>query len=100
VYTAVGGIAQSEVGTAVISALYSGSEEINILTGVHGALGGTLIKAPEFFEIDLAKFGDIPGVTVHDITTLSPAEIEGMVNGPGVTIGAFCNSAACLPIPK
>jgi hypothetical protein len=38
-----------------------------------------------------------PGVTVHDMTTFTPAQVNGMVNGPGTTIGAFCNSGACLP---
>jgi RHS repeat-associated protein len=96
VYTSVGGIGQSDVGAAVNSAMYSGGD-INILSGVHGAADGTMTAAPEFFQSDLAKFGDLPGVTVHDMTTLTPAQVNGMVNGPGTTIGAFCNSGACLP---
>src|SRR5262249_50134487 len=96
VYTSVGGIGQSDVATAVNSAMYNGGE-INILSGVHGAADGTMIPAPEFFQSDLAKFGDLPGVTVYDMTTLTPAQVNGMVNGPGTTIGAFCNSGACLP---
>ena len=31
-----------------------------------------------------------------DITTLAELAIAGLLRGPGTTIGAFCNSGACL----
>jgi hypothetical protein len=100
VYTSTGAISQDVVGTAVNNAMTAGAGEINILSGVHGAADGTMTPAPEFFQADQAAFGNLPGVTVQDMTTLSPAQVDNMVNGPGTTIGAFCNSGACLNSPK
>ena len=45
---------------------------------------------------DVAAFGGIEGVTVHNLAELSASAISGMLKGPGTTIGAFCNSGACL----
>ncbi len=100
VYTSVGPIGQDVVGTAVNNAMTAGPGEINILSGVHGYADGTTTAAPEFFQADQAAFGNLPGVTVHDMTTLSPAQVDNMVNGPGTTIGAFCDSGACLNGPQ
>ena len=76
------------------AALYNG--DVNILSGVHGLENGSMIAEPSFYEADVARFGNISGVTVHDITTMTPGQIGGVLNGPGTTIGAFCNSGACL----
>lgn len=38
----------------------------------------------------------LSGVTVHDFDALTPVELNNMVNGPGTTIGGFCNSAVCI----
>jgi RHS repeat-associated protein len=100
VYTSTGLIGQDVVGSAVNSALTGGATDINILSGVHGAADGTMTAAPEFFLKDVAKFGDIPEVTVYDLPTMSTDRVNQMVNGPGTTIGAFCNSGACLPPVK
>jgi hypothetical protein len=94
-YTSVGGINSADVAAAINNAMYT-EGEINVLSGVHGFIDGTMEAAAEFFQSDVAGFGDLPGVTVHDMTTLSPAQIESMVNGSGTTIAAFCDSAACI----
>jgi hypothetical protein len=48
------------------------------------------------FNADVQKFGGLPGVSVQDVTKMTPAQIRQTITGPGTTIGAFCNSAACL----
>jgi hypothetical protein len=93
--TFAGGINQADVAGAVNSAMYSGGD-INILTGVHGLPDGTMIPDASFFQADQAAFGGLPGVSVQDISTMSDSQISNTVNGPGTTIGAFCNSSACL----
>ncbi len=93
--TASGGIGQSDVAPIVNSAMYTG-EPINILSGVHGAADGTITPEPSFYHADQAAFGSLPGVTVHDVSAMSESQIRNIVNAPGTTIGAFCNSGACL----
>jgi hypothetical protein len=75
--------------------MYAGGD-INILSGVHGLPDGTMIPDASFLQADQAAFGNLPGVTVQDISTMSDSQISNTVNGPGTTIGAFCNSSACL----
>jgi RHS repeat-associated protein len=96
VYTSVGKIGQDVVGTAVNDSMTAGASEINILSGVHGYANGTMEAAPQFLQADQAAFGNLPGVTVYDTMTLNPAQVSNMVNGPGTTIGAFCDSGACI----
>lgn len=43
-----------------------------------------------------AAFGDLPGVTVHDVPAMSSDEIGAVLRQPGAIIGGFCNSGACL----
>jgi hypothetical protein len=93
--TAAGKISQSDVAGAVNSAMYSGGD-INILSGVHGLADGTMVPEASFFQADQAAFGNLPGVTVHDISSMSDSAISDIANGPGTTIGAFCDSGACL----
>jgi hypothetical protein len=69
---------------------------VNILTGVHGEADGALSPALHFFEQDVAMYGSIEGVTVHNMTDLSADAIIEMLKGSGTTIGAFCNSGICL----
>jgi RHS repeat-associated protein len=49
--------------------------------GIGGAIGG---------------IGDIPGVNIYNIPSMTSGEIGSVLNGPGTTIGAFCYSGACL----
>jgi RHS repeat-associated protein len=94
VYTSTGNIAQNDFAGFVNSGLYEG--DVHILTGVHGLEDGSTIAERSFYDADMARFGDVPGVQVHDITTMTPGEINNVLNGPGTAIGGFCNSAACL----
>jgi RHS repeat-associated protein len=95
-YTSVGGIGKDVVGGAVNNAMISGETNINILSGVHGLPDASRIPELSFYEADQAFFGNLPGVSVHDISTWSDEQIINIVNGPGTTIGAFCNSGICL----
>jgi hypothetical protein len=72
------------------------SGEVNILTGVHGFADGSVLTDISLFEADVAKFGQYPGVNVFNIAEMSPGAISNVVNGPGIIIGGFCNSGACL----
>jgi RHS repeat-associated protein len=97
VVTSVGEISHSDVATQVNSALYAGGE-VRVLSGAHGYPDGTMVSEASFLAEDMKAFGDIPGVTVSDVTKMTPAEISGALESPGTTIGAFCNSGACLGV--
>jgi hypothetical protein len=72
-------------------------DDVQILTGAHGSPNGAMRPDRSLFDDDdVARFGDIPGVTVHDITSMSPGEIRDVLQRPGTIIGGFCDSAACL----
>jgi three-Cys-motif partner protein len=43
-----------------------------------------------------AALGDLPGVTIHDVASMSPEAISGVLQRPGTIIGGFCDSTACL----
>lgn len=69
---------------------------VDILTGVHGSEAGVMRPDAALLAEDLATWGGTEGVNIHDIALLSVSEISAMLEGPGTTIGAFCNSGACL----
>jgi len=56
----------------------------------------TVVQSQQLFIDDVQAFGQLPGVTVHDIAALSPEALREVFDGPGVTIGGFCNSKHCL----
>ncbi len=74
--------------------MYSGN--VNVISGVHGLPNGSTIVDASMYADDVARFGNLPGVTVHNLPTMTPAQVSGLLNGPGTTIGAFCDSGACL----
>jgi hypothetical protein len=94
VWTSEGLIVQSDFASLVNSGLYEG--EVNILTGVHGLADGTTIADYSLYEADVATFGEIPGVNIYNVPSMTPGQIGSVLNGPGTTIGGFCNSGACL----
>lgn len=94
VWTSVGRISQNDFATYVNSGLYRGN--VSIISGVHGEASGATTAAYDLYEADLARFGNIPGVTVFNFPEMSPGQISGLLRGPGTTIGGFCNSGACL----
>ena len=94
VFTSTGNIVQSDFEGIVNSGLYKG--DVNILTGVHGLPSGETITDASFFAEDVGAFGHVPGVNIYNVPSMTPGEISGVLNGPGTTIGAFCNSGVCL----
>ncbi len=94
VWTSVGNISQNDVATIVNSGMYSG--DVNVISGVHGFLNGTTATDLSLFEADMARFGNLPGVNVYNFSELTPGQLNGLLNGPGTTIGGFCNSVVCL----
>jgi hypothetical protein len=95
VWTSDGLINQNDVAPLVNSGMY-GEGDVNILSGVHGEADGTMTADQSLYQADRDRFGSLPGVNVHDIATMTPEQIQAIVNGPGTTIGAFCDSGACL----
>lgn len=94
VWTSEGAIVQSDVAPLVNSGMYDG--EVNILSGVHGAADGSTVADYSLYEEDVARFGNLPNVNVFNLPSMTTAEISNVLNGAGTTIGAFCNSGACL----
>lgn len=71
-------------------------DDVHILTGAHGLPNGTMVADASMYADDVARFGDLPGVTIHDVASLSPEAISGVLQRPGTIIGGFCDSTACL----
>ena len=70
---------------------------VNIISGVHGSSDGTTEEAYSMYTDDVQKFGGMPGVTVYNFPDIvQTGQITNLLNGPGLTIGGFCNSEACL----
>ena len=72
-----------------------------ILSGTHGNEAGGLNRYKEsvlgangwsFFDDDLAKFGKTEGVKVIDVFSMTQAQFESIVEGPGTIICAWCFS--------
>ena len=95
VWTSVGDIAQKDFATFVNQGVMQG-REVKILSGGHGTLEGIFKPELSMFEFDAATLGQYEGVQVLNFAEMSPAAITEIVNGPGVIIGGFCNSGACL----
>ena len=94
VWTATGKISQNDFATYVNSGLYKG--DVNIISGVHGTPSGATIPDLDLFKADVARFGSMPGVHVHNFTDMTSKQMTNLLRGPGTTIGGFCDSGACL----
>jgi hypothetical protein len=84
-----------DFASMVRNGVWKGSD-VDIITGVHGFADGSTAPDLSMFANDVAAFGDLPGVTVHNFPDLLPSEINSILNGDGTIIGGFCNSGACL----
>jgi RHS repeat-associated protein len=94
-YMSSGTITQNDFAGIVNSGLMRG-DQVHIFTGTHGFPDGSMRPDGSMFEDDVARFGGIPGVTVHDLPSMTPAAIRQVLEGPGTIIGGFCNSSVCL----
>jgi hypothetical protein len=94
IVTSTGLINQNDIAPFVNSGLYRGN--VNIITGVHGDIGGVVRADLSLYQADVARFGNLPGVTVYNFPEMTSGQINSLLNGPGTTIGGFCNSGACL----
>lgn len=95
IFTSSGAINQNDFAGIVESSLMKG-DQVSILTGAHGLPNGALIADASMFADDVAAFGKMPGVSVHNVASMSPAEISAVLQRPGTIIGGFCDSGACL----
>lgn len=95
IFTSTGPITQNDFAGIVNSGLMRG-DDVHIFTGAHGLVDGSLITDASMLADDVAAFGRIPGVQVHDLPSMSSAQIQEILSSPGTVIGGFCNSGACL----
>ena len=95
IFTSTGAINQNDFAGIVQSSLMKG-DQVSILTGAHGLPNGSLIADASMLADDVAAFGKMPGVSVHNVASMSPAEISAVLQRPGTIIGGFCDSGACL----
>jgi hypothetical protein len=95
VFTSTGQIAQNDFAGIVNGGLMRG-EDVHIITGAHGFPDGSILPDASMYADDVARFGELPGVTVHDFPSMTPAEVQQVLRGPGTIIGGFCDSAASL----
>jgi hypothetical protein len=95
VVTSSGPISQDDFAGFVNSGVMRG-DDVHVLTGVHGAPDGSMVPDVTLYADDVARFGDLDGVTIHDVATMSPAAITEVLESPGTIIGGFCDSAVCL----
>lgn len=95
IFTSSGPINQNDFAGIVNNGVMRG-DDVHILTGAHGLPNGTMVADASIYADDVARFGDLPGVMVHDVASMSPAAISGVLQRPGTIIGGFCDSTACL----
>ena len=95
VWTSTGTISQNDFAAIVNSELMQG-KNVNIISGVHGGVDGSVVVDRSMFLVDVDKFGQIPGVKVFNYSDLSPQQLKTLLQGSDTTIGGFCNSGTCL----
>lgn len=93
-WTSKGEISQKDFKGLVNNGMYKG--DVNIISGMLGLPDGSTIPDRGMYQLDVREFGQHSGVKVFNGPDMSPAEIRNVVNGPGTTIGGFCNSGASL----
>jgi hypothetical protein len=94
-FTSAGNIEQFDIDSIVQLALMRG-DDVHVITGVHGLPGGTTIPHPAFYADDIAQYGCLDGVFIHDLPAMTLPGLKAILDGPGTIIGAFCNSGECL----
>lgn len=95
VFTSTGAIDQTDFAGIVNSGLLRG-DDVHIFTGTHGLPDGSLVADAGLLAQDVRAFGSLPGVHIYDLPSMTPAEVQAVLNGPGTIIGGFCDSGACL----
>ena len=95
VFLSTGEIKQGDFASFVDDGVAAG-EDVHIITGAHGYPNGNIGLGDEFYRADMRKFGRLPGVKLHYLPSMTENEIEQVMQGQGVIIGALCHSALCL----
>jgi len=95
VWTSVGRVNQYDVRD-VVNETYRGGN-INILTGVHGSATGATAVEDGFLSADELEFyNGTPGIRIYNMPACSTRILLAFFAAQDTTIGAFCNSEACL----
>jgi len=69
---------------------------VHIFAGAHGLPNGSLVADATLLADDVRAFGRLPGVQIHDLPSMSAAQVREILESPGTIIGGFCDSGACL----
>ncbi len=96
VWTSNGVINQDSFRELVFDTMINSDEELNILTGVDGSASGRTVQNILFYIDDMLEFGAFPRVNIYFLPVMSDAEINAVLDGPGIIVAAFCNSGFCL----
>ncbi len=95
IFTSTGPISQNDFAGIVQSGVARG-DDVHIFTGAHGLPNGSLVTDATLLADDVRAFGRLPGVQVHDLPSMSAAQVREILESPGTIIGGFCDSGACL----
>ncbi|MFC6564631.1 hypothetical protein [Actinoplanes utahensis] len=95
IFTSSGNIAQKDFDHIVENAAMRG-DDIHILSGNHGYPDGLRKADASLYADDVARYGTFPNMHIYDMPSMSEAQIKEVMQKPGVIIGGFCNSQACL----
>ena len=63
---------------------------VDILSGAHGDPSGVTTPDYGLFEEDNWHWGDNPDITVHNFPELTPAQLEGIINGHNPVVVGIC----------
>ena len=96
VHLSSGTVYRSDYASIVNASVMQG-KKVEILSGVHGAPSGAMRADTQLLMEDIAAFGKLPGVTVHNTATLGESGTARVLNSsPGTVIGGFCDSIICI----
>lgn len=70
IFTSTGAINQNDFAGIVNSGLARG-DDVHIFTGAHGLADGSHIADAGLLADDVARFGTIPGVHIHNLPSMS-----------------------------
>ncbi len=95
IFTSTGPITQNDFA-GIVQSDPMREDDVHILTGAHGFANGRVVADATLLSDDIAAFGRLPGVYIHDLPSMSPAEVRAILDGSGTIIGGFCDSGSCL----
>ena len=74
--------------------------KINILSGVHGTIDGTLLSDKSFYQADMAKWKNFSNIKIIDMNTINSNTLSKILNSSDTTICAWCYSERSIDVLK